>query len=135
MDQSYLLKTSESSRQSQCESSTRPQPHPSGGDNRSPANSPVAEPAGNELEEPLREGVVDSVKIREDAVCVAICSGLFSQQEDIRAMARQGMTVLTLSGAKGTLSSPFGKMGKCKVEFAQGGGVPVQAGDRVHVPR
>ena len=86
---------------------------------------------------PLREGVVDSVK--DSAVDVemdvAFVSGLFSQEEDIRAIAKLGLAVRTEGGLTGHLKGPFGKLGKCKVEFARGGDRPLGAGQRVFVPR
>lgn len=83
---------------------------------------------------PLRDGVVDSVKLSEaetDGSCVAVVSRLFSQEEDIRAMAKLGTVVHTSAGVSGHLRGPFGKAGKCKVGFPQ----HVSAGDRVFVPR
>lgn len=87
----------------------------------------------NETEaQPLRDGVVDSVKFSEagsDGPCVAIVSRLFSQEEDIRAMAKLGMAVHTSAGVSGSLRGSFGKLGKCKVDFPR----DVSAGDRVFV--
>lgn len=88
---------------------------------------------------PLRQGVVDTVKEvvdNDETAVIAYVSGLFSQEEDIRAVAKAGMVVRTEAGLVGRLRGPFGKLGKCKVEFAGGdGGSAVQAGDRVSVPR
>ncbi|CAM9713705.1 unnamed protein product [Scytosiphon promiscuus] len=89
---------------------------------------------------PLREGAVDTVKeivTKDDGTAVlAYVSGLFSQEEDIRAFAKAGMAVRTDAGLVGHLRGPFGKLGKCKVEFARAdGGSAVRAGDRVFVPR
>lgn len=88
----------------------------------------------------LRDGVIDSVKegggIAEPAVLVAFVSGLFSQEEDIRAIAKLGMAVrVEKTGLIGKLKGPFGKLGKCKVEFAGEEGRLLKAGDRVFVPR
>lgn len=83
---------------------------------------------------PLRDGVVDSVKLSKagaDDPCVAVVSRLFSQEEDIRAMAKLGTDVHTSEGVSGHLRGPFGKVGKCKVDFSR----HVSAGDRVFVPR
>ncbi|CAM9397390.1 unnamed protein product, partial [Hapterophycus canaliculatus] len=87
----------------------------------------------------LRAGVVDTVKegaTSDGTTVVAYVSGMFSQEEDIRAVAKAGMDVRTSAGLVGRLRGPFGKLGKCKVEFAGGdGGSAVRAGDRVFVPR
>lgn len=94
-------------------------------------------PASGESEQPpLRKGRVDSVKyseLEDEAACVAITSGLFSQEEDIRAFAKQGMAALTKAGVEGILLGPFGKAGKCKLGFARG--ALVQVGDHVFVSR
>lgn len=81
-----------------------------------------------------RQGLIDSIKDSEEGVdpeCIAIVSGLFSQEEDIRAYVRLGMVVRSSDGVQGTLRGPFGKTGKCKVAFV--GRTSVQVGDRVHV--
>lgn len=85
----------------------------------------------------LREGVVDSVKesSADAEVDVAFVSGLFSQEEDIRAVAKLGLDVRTEEGLTGHLKGPFGKLGKCKVEFARGRDGPLRAGQRVFAPR
>lgn len=132
MDQSYIRKNLETSRLSPGKKTNDPRPPDD--DTCGPGVSPTKQPACRETQEPLREGHIDSVKVNglgEEATCVAICSGLFSQQENIRELAKLGMTVLTSSGVKGTLLSPFGKVGKCKIEFAQGN--LVQVGDSVLV--
>lgn len=88
-----------------------------------------------EDERHLRDGVVDSVKDSEagsGGPCVAIVSGLFSQEDDIRAMSKLGMDVRTTAGVGGHLRGPFGKLGKCKVEFPRVGSV--RPGDSVFVP-
>lgn len=114
-----------------------------------PPPSPTAATASSEEEKetaaqesskdrlPLREGVVDSVKVSaSDAdIDVAVASGLFSQEEDIRAIAKVGLVMRTEEGLTGHLKGPFGKLGKCKVEFARGGDRTLRAGQRVFVPR
>jgi len=84
----------------------------------------------------LREGVVDSVKegAGDPETLVAFVSGLFSPEEDIRAVAKLGMAVRTEAGLVGRLKAPFGKLGKCKVEFASEADRPLRAGDRVSAP-
>lgn len=85
-------------------------------------------------ESPSRQGRIDSIKDNEvgvDPECIAIVSGLFSQEEDIRAYVRLGMVVRSPNGAQGTLRGPFGKTGKCKIAFV--GKASVQVGDHVHV--
>lgn len=80
----------------------------------------------------LRSGVIDSVKTNQDVQdgpLVVIVSGLFSPEEDIRTLAKLGMVVETTAGVCGNLRGPFGKLGKCKVEFARDDSV--RAGDRV----
>lgn len=92
-----------------------------------------------ENEPPLRTGVVESIKDAKDGSAgsiIAIVSGLFSQAEDIRALAKVGIAVRTTSSTDplvGDVRGPFGKVGKCKVEFRRGG--TVQVGDQVFVPR
>lgn len=84
----------------------------------------------------VRDGVVASVK---DEYCgdiarrVAIITGLFSQEEDIRAIAKVGLVVHTLASVKGALRGPFGKLGKCKVDFSLGDSI--QEGESVFVLR
>lgn len=86
---------------------------------------------------PSREGIVDSVKegAGDPETVVAFVSGLFSQEEDIRAVAKMGMAVRTEAGLVGRLKGPFGKLGKCKVEFASEADRPLRAGDQVFAPR
>lgn len=86
---------------------------------------------------PLREGLVDSIKesAADAEMDVAFVSGLFSQEEDIRAIAKLGLAVRTEVGLTGHLKGPFGKLGKCKVEFVRSGDRPLRAGQRVFVPR
>lgn len=92
-----------------------------------------------ENEPPLRTGVIESIKDANDGRAgsfIAIVSGLFSQAEDIRALAKLGIAVRTTSSTDplvGDVRGPFGKVGKCKVEFGTGG--TVQVGDQVFVPR
>lgn len=82
----------------------------------------------------LREGCIESIRdigLGSNAEYIVVVSGLFSQEEDIRAFARIGMTVQTSTGVQGILRGPFGKLGKCKVTFP--GATAVQVGDRVFV--
>lgn len=104
----------------------------------------VEEPAAQETrQEPprphLRDGVVDSVKegvADDEPVVIAFVSGLFSQEEDIREMAKRGMSVRTETGSLvGRLKGPFGKLGKCKVVFEREEGGYLRPGERVFVPR
>lgn len=105
----------------------------------------VEEPAAQETREDppspphLRDGVVDSVKegVADDQpVVIAFVSGLFSQEEDIREMAKRGMSVRTeTEGLVGRLKGPFGKLGKCKVAFEREEGGYLRPGKRVFVPR
>lgn len=97
----------------------------------------AAAPESSQDSPPLREGVVDSVKESATGaeVDLAFVSGLFSQEEDIRAVAKLGLAVRTETGLTGQLKGPFGKLGKCKVEFAKGSDRPLRAGQRVFVPR
>lgn len=92
-----------------------------------------------ENESHLRTGIVESIKDGQGGSagsCIAVVSGLFSQAEDIRALAKLGIAVRTTSSmdtVMGDVRGPFGKVGKCKVEFARGG--TLQVGDQVFVPR
>lgn len=84
----------------------------------------------------LRDGIVDCIKdskATSDGSCTAIVCGLFTQEEDIRTFVKQSMVVETKAGVKGHIKGPFGKLGKCKVEFA--GASSVRAGDAVFVAR
>lgn len=84
--------------------------------------------------EPSREGCVESIRDMKpgaDDEYVVIVSGLFSQEEDIRAFAKMGMEVRSSGGAQGLLRGPFGKTGKCKVAFPSR--ALVQVGDQVFV--
>lgn len=136
MDQSYIRKSLEASRLASSDRAQGFQPSPSDDSIPSPRVGTISQPAGKQLQNSLREGRVDRVKVNgigEEAGCVAVCSGLFSQEEDIRELARLGKEVLTSLGMKGNLLGPFGKVGKCKIEFEQG--TLVQVGDRVYLPR
>ncbi|CAN0199272.1 unnamed protein product [Ectocarpus sp. 8 AP-2014] len=105
----------------------------------------VEEPAAQETREEspppphLRDGVVDSVKegvADDEPVAIAFVSGLFSQEEDIREIAKRGMSVRTETGGLvGRLKGPFGKLGKCKVVFEREEGGYLRPGERVFVPR
>ncbi|CAM9266688.1 unnamed protein product [Choristocarpus tenellus] len=71
----------------------------------------------------LREGCIDSLKgeaQQDGGHSIAIVAGLFSQEEDIRELIKDGMQVLTALGEQGYVIGPFGKAGKCKVEFPRG---------------
>lgn len=82
----------------------------------------------------VRKGVIESIKCEHDrGGIVAIVSGLFSQEEDIRALAKLGMVVKTSSNGQGVVRGPFGKLGKCKVEFSHG--VSVETGEHVLGPQ
>lgn len=90
--------------------------------------------AHNRQASDLRKGVIESIKCDHDrGGTTAIVSGLFSQEEDIRALAKLGMVVRTSSDDQGMVRGPFGKLGKCKVEFSHG--VSVQIGEHIHGPR
>lgn len=89
--------------------------------------------AHNRQASDLRKGVIESIKFEHDrGGTIAIVSGLFSQEEDIRALAKLGMVVKTSSDAQGVVRGPFGKLGKCKIEFSHG--VSVEIGEHVHGP-
>lgn len=113
-----------------------PRPPPPAATTSGSGDEAAAQESSEDLA-PFREGVVDSVKENavDAEVDVAFVSGLFSQEEDIRAIAKLGLAVRTEEGLTGHLKGPFGKLGKCKVEFARGGNRPLQAGQRVFVPR
>lgn len=101
----------------------------------SSASPVVAETRIDSEKSHLRHGIVDSIKDSEggaDVERVAIVSGLFSQEEDIRAFARVGFSVRT-TGGTGVLQGPFGKSGKCKILFT--GGSHVHVGDYAFVQR
>eukprot|EP00752_Nemacystus_decipiens_P012038 g10673.t1 len=116
--------------------STPPPPPPPAATTSSGKAVAAAKESSEDLP-PLREGIVDSVKesAADAEVDVAFISGLFAQEEDIRAIAKLGLAVRTEEGLAGHLKGPFGKLGKCKVEFSRGGDRRVQAGQRVFVPR
>jgi hypothetical protein len=68
-----------------------------------------------------REGVIDSFK---DEKCthgrhtMAIVRGLFTPEESVRTFV--GARVAADTGDTGVIAGPFGKAGKCRVEFVAG---------------
>lgn len=137
MDQGYLRKAVQQRQRQQAEEQAAECKQPVQADQTSAPSSGV-NAMEVENEPHLRTGIVESIKDGPDGSagsCIAIVSGLFSQAEDIRALAKIGIAVHTTSSMDtvgGDVRGPFGKVGKCKVEF---GGGTVQVGDQVFVPR
>lgn len=138
MDQDYLRKAVRRRQRQQTEEQAAKCKQPVQTDQPSAPSSGVVE-MEVENEPHLRTGIVESIKDGQDGSagsCIAIVSGLFSQAEDIRALAKLGIAVHATSSMDtvvGDVRGPFGKVGKCKVEFGRGG--TVQVGDQVFVPR
>lgn len=72
----------------------------------------------------VREGIVESIKSDGDGYNIAIVSGAFTMEENIRSFGSclvqidQAMAMNT-STATGELVGPFAKLGKCKVKFLE----------------
>ena len=73
-----------------------------------------------ELQSQERRGVVEVLK---EGGLIAIVSGAFTIEEDIRSLA--GAHVHAETGADGVLMGPFAKLGKCKVKFVDGSVVTI----------
>jgi hypothetical protein len=74
----------------------------------------------------VRTGTIDSIKETPEGDVVAIVSGAFRMEENIRLFA--GSSVVDANGCVvGEMIGPFAKMGKCKVKFSsiEEGGISV----------
>lgn len=73
----------------------------------------------------VRVGIIDTVKAADSGELVAVVSGCFRMEENIRLLCSRSSSRVILSSAAGErdhlsaqLLGPFAKLGKCKVQFS-----------------
>lgn len=63
----------------------------------------------------VRVGKVESLKVTEDGESIAIVSGLFKMEENIKQFVSH--SVFSAGNIIGEIQGPFGKLGKCKIRI------------------
>jgi hypothetical protein len=105
-------------------------PPPPPGPLKPAASIPVAVAKSSTAESSTRRtGCVDSVKMAPTGENVAIVSGAFKMEENIRQYI--GAAVTMNGSIIGSLVGPFAKLGKCKVNLMEG--LEVVAGSSVEI--